>query len=143
MFGEFNEMVAYHSILIKAMLGVLMVGMIIPFLTTECSKTIKRMRIYMFVSHGLITMIAFTGLIAFVFAKMDLNLSIIVMIVAFLVMAMVEVFKYKKILKAGDKEGCSKTSRASAVIYTLINIAIIAGLVVYKIMEAKSAIPTT
>ena len=143
MFGEFEEMIIYHSILIKAMLGVLIIGMIIPFLTTECSKTIKRMRIYMFISHGLITMIAFTGVIAFVFAKMDFNLEIIVMIVAFLVMAMVEVFKYKKILKAGNSEGCTKTSRTSAILYTLINIAIIAGLVVYKIVEAKSAIPTT
>jgi len=143
MFGEFAEMVTYHSVLIKAMLGVLVIGMVIPFLTSECSKTIKRMRIYMFVSHGLITMIAFTGLIALVFAKMDLNLEIIVMIVAFLVMIMVEVLKYKKILKAGNSEGCTKASRTSAILFTVINIAIIAGLVVYKIMEAKSAIPTT
>jgi len=142
MFGEFTEMIAYHSILIKAMLGVLLVGMIIPFLTSECSKTIKRMRIYMFVSHGLITMIAFTGLIALIFAKMDLNLEIIIMIVAFLVMIMVEVLKYKKILKAGTNDDCATTSRKSAILFTIINIAIIAGLVVYKIMEAKSAIPT-
>ena len=142
MFGEFAEMVTYHSVLIKAMLGVLIIGMIIPFLTTECSKTIKRMRIYMFVSHGLITMIAFTGLIAFVFAKMDLSLEIIIMIVAFLVMIMVEVLKYKKVLKAGKDEDCAKSSRKTVLLFTLINIVIIAGLVVYKIMEAKSAIPT-
>jgi len=140
MFGEYGEMILYHSVLIKAMLGVLIIGMIIPFLSTECSKTIKRMRIYMFVSHGLLTMIAFTGLIAFVFAKMELSLEIIVMIVAFLVMIMVEVLKYKKILKAGNAEGCSKKSRVTTIVYTLINIAIIAALVVYKIMEAKSAI---
>jgi predicted ABC-type exoprotein transport system permease subunit len=143
MFGEFTEMITYHSILIKAMLGVLFIGMIIPFLTTECSKTVKRMRIYMFVSHGLITMIAFTGLIALIFAKMDFNLEIIVMIVAFLVMIMVEVLKYKKILKAKNSEGCSKKGRVSTLLFTSINIAIIAWLVVYKIMEAKSAIPTT
>jgi hypothetical protein len=143
MFGEFTEMIVYHAVLLKAMLGVLIIGMIIPFLSSDCSKTIKRMRIYMFVSHGLITMIAFTGLIAFIFAKMDLSLEIIVMIVAFLVMIMVEVLKYKKILKAGTTEGCAKKSKTSAIMFTLINIAIIAGLVVYKIIEAKSAIPTT
>jgi len=143
MFGEFEEMIIYHAILLKAMLGVLVIAMIIPFLTTECSKTIKRMRIYMFVSHGLITMIAFTGLIALIFAKIDLSIDIIVMIVSFLVMIMVEVLKYKKILKAGSKEGCTKSSRKTAIVYTLINIAIIAGLVVYKIMEAKSAIPVS
>jgi hypothetical protein len=140
MFGEFAEMIVYHAVLLKAMLAILVVGMIIPFLTSECGKTIKRMRIYMFVSHGMLTMIAFTGLIAFVFAKMDLNLEIIVMIVAFLVMIMVEVLKYKKILKVGNAEGCVKKARVTAVLFTLVNIAIIAGLVVYKIMEAKSAI---
>ena len=140
MFGEYGEMVQYHSFLTKAMLGVLIIGMIIPFLTSACSKTIKRMRIYMFVSHGLLTMVAFTGLIAFVFAKMSMSMEIITMIVAFFVMAMVEVFKYKKILKAGNSEGCAKKSRTTALLYTLINIAIIAGLVVYKIMEAKSAV---
>ena len=143
MFGEFEEMIFYHAILLKAMLGVLIVGMIIPFLSAECSKTIKRMRIYMFVSHALITMIAFTGLIAFVFGKIDMNFSIIMMIVAFLAMIMIEVLKYKKVLRTGTSQGCAKTGRASVIIYTVLNIAIIAGLVIYKIMEAKSAIPTT
>jgi len=141
MFGEYGEMILYHSVLIKAMLGVLFIGMIIPFLSSECSKTVKRMRIYMFVSHGLLSMIAFTGLIAFVFAKMDISIEIITMIAAFLVMIMVEVFKYKKILKAEVLDGCAKKARVTAVVYTFINIAIIAALVVYKIMEAKSAVP--
>ena len=143
MFGEFEEMIFYHAILLKAMLGVLVVGMIIPFLSSECSKTIKRMRIYMFVSHALITMIAFTGLIAFVFGKVDLKIDIIVMIISFLTMIMIEVVKYKKLLRTGTSEGCAKTGRASVIIYTILNIAIIAGLVVYKIMEAKSAISAT
>jgi hypothetical protein len=58
-------------------------------------------------------------------------------------MIMVEVLKYKKILKAGTTEGCAKKAKTSAIVFTLINIAIIAGLVEYKIMEVKSAIPTT
>jgi len=140
MFGEYGEMIVYHSVLIKLMLGVLVIGMIIPFLSSECTKTIKRTRIYMFVSHGLLTMIAFAGTIGLVFAKMELSLEIILMIVAFLVMIMIEVFKYKKILKAGNSEGCAKKSRMIAIGYTLINIAIIAAFVVYKIMEAKSAV---
>ncbi|HIC77668.1 MAG TPA: hypothetical protein EYP02_00660, partial [Sulfurovum sp.] len=70
MFGEFEEMVLYHSILIKIMLGLVLIGMIIPFMGKVCSKTIRRMRIYMFFSHGLLSMIAFTGMIALVFAQM-------------------------------------------------------------------------
>jgi hypothetical protein len=142
MFGEFNEMILYHSMLIKMMLAVLIVGLMIPFLSGECAKTIKRMRIYMFVSHGLLTMIAFSGMVAFVFADMAFNLSIVVMIVAFFAMIGIEVVKYKKILKSRlEPISCLKKSRLTAVMYTILNIAIIAGLVVWKIMEHKSAIP--
>jgi hypothetical protein len=143
MFGEFEEMVLYHSVLIKVMLGVLIVGMIIPFLSAECSKTIKRTRIYMFVSHGLISMIAFTGMIAFVFAKMSWSLDIVAMVVAFLAMIGIEVVKYRKILNAGRAEGCVKKARVTAILFTLLNIAIIAALVVYKVMEVKSAVPVS
>lgn len=141
MFGEFSEMVMYHAILIKIMLAVLVIGMIIPFLSSDCAKTVKRMRIYMFASHGLLSMIAFSGLVAFVFAEMSFTLSIIVMIVAFFAMIMIEVVKYKKILKGrADGTTCLKKARMTAVFYTIINIVIIAGMVVWQIMEAKSAV---
>ena len=142
MFGEFEEMILYHSVLIQTMLGVLIVGMIIPFLSSACSKTIKRTRIYMFVSHALLSMMAFTGMIAFVFAKMEMRWDIGAMIVAFLVMIMVEVFKYKKILKAGTDEGCAKNNQMVAIGYTLLNILIISAFFLYEMVEVKSAIPT-
>ena len=144
MFGEFEEMILYHAVLLKIMLAVLVVGLIIPFLSSDCAKTVKRTRIYMFVSHGTLSMIAFSGLIAFVFADMPMTLSIIIMIAAFFAMIMLEVVKYKKVLRgASNPETCLKKSRVAAVIFTLINISIIAGLVVWKIMEAKSAIPVS
>ena len=144
MFGEFSEMIMYHAILIKMMLAVLIIGMIIPFLGSDCAKTVKRTRIYMFASHGLLSMIAFSGLVAFVFAEMSFNLSIIVMIVAFFAMIMLEVAKYKTILKGrSDAKSCVKKARTTAVFYTIVNIILIAGLVVWKIMEAKSAVPVS
>ena len=140
MHGEFAEMVLYHSILIKAMLAVFVVGSIIPFLSSECAKTVKRMRIYMFVAHGTLTMIAFSGVIAFVFADLPFTLSIITMIVMFFAMIMIEVVKYKKILKNQNAENCVKSGRMTAVMFTLVNIAMLAAMVVWKIMEAKSAV---
>ena len=143
MFGEFNEMVMYHSVLIKIMLAVLVVGLIIPFLSRDCAKTVKRTRIYMFVSHGTLSMIAFSGLIAFVFADMSMSLSIGMMIVAFFAMIMLEVIKYKKILKgASNPENCLKKSRITTFLFTIVNIAIIAGMVVYMVMQ-KNAVPVS
>jgi len=141
MFGEFDEMVLYHSILIKVMLGLLVVGIIIPFLSSDCAKSIRRARIYMFFSHGLLTMIAFSGVTAFVFAKMSLRIDIIIMIALFFVMIMLEVFKYKKILKGVvDKDSCNKKARVTSVVFGLINMAIIAGMVVYMVIQ-KNAVP--
>ena len=138
----FEEMVLAHSILIKIMLAVLVVGAVIPFLSKNCANTIKKLRIYMFVSHGMLTMIAFSGLVAFVFADMAMSLDIIIMIVAFLAMIMIEVLKYKRALKTREnREECRANIRKNVLIFTLLNIAILAGLVVYKIIEAKSAVP--
>jgi hypothetical protein len=142
MFGEFEEMILYHSFLIKVMLGIFLVGMIIPFIGKMCSTTIKRMRIYMFFSHGMLSMIAFTGMIALVFAKMSLDLSMIFMIVAFLALIGLEVVSYRKMLGTrDDKESCQKEMRITAVVYGLIKIAVVMSLVISKIMEYKSAVP--
>ena len=143
MFGEFDEMVLYHSILIKAMLGLLVIGIIIPFLSSDCAKSIRRARIYMFFSHGLLSMIAFSGIIALVFAHMSLTRDMMIMIVLFFVMIMVEVVKYKKIQKGVvDKESCNKKARVNSIIFGLINIAIIAGMVVYMVAQ-KNAVPVS
>jgi hypothetical protein len=141
MFGEFEEMVLYHSFLIKMMLGIFLVGMIIPFIGKMCSRTIKRMRIYMFVSHGMLSMIAFTGLIALVFAKMSLNVSMVFMIIAFFVLIGLEVISYRKMLRTREnKEECQKEMKSIAVVYGLIKMAVVMSLVISKIMEYKSAV---
>ncbi|MCK5855594.1 MAG: hypothetical protein KAG56_10260 [Sulfurovaceae bacterium] len=143
MFGEFEEMVLYHSLLIKMMLGLVLIGMIIPFLGKLCGTTIKRMRIYMFVSHGLLSMIAFTGMIALVFAQIPLNLSMILMIVAFFALIAVAIIKYRKMLNTRiKKETCARDMRVLSIQYGVIEIAIIMSLVISKIMEYKSAVPT-
>jgi len=142
MFGEFDEMVFYHSFLINLMLGLVVVGMIIPFIGKLCSKSIKRMRIYMFVSHGLLTMIAFAGLIAFVFSKMSWNISMIFMVIAFFALIGIEVIKYKKMLNTrNNKESCAKDMKLFAIQYGVIEIAIIMSLIISKSMEYKSAVP--
>jgi hypothetical protein len=143
MFGEFEEMIFYHSFLIKAMLGLLVIGIIIPFLSSDCAKSIRRTRIYMFFSHGLLTMIAFSGLTALIFAHMSLTADMMIMIVLFFVMIMLEVVKYKKVLKGViDKESCTKKARVNAIVFGLINMALVTGMIVYM-MAQKNAVPVS
>jgi len=132
----FEEMILYHNILVKILLGILIVGIIIPFLSSDSSQTIKRLRIYMFVFHGLATTVAFSGLIAFVFGKIDFNISILAMILLYIIVSVLESIKYLKILKYSD----NSQIRATNIKYTLINILLIVALVVWKIVEYKSAV---
>ncbi|MCH9740354.1 MAG: hypothetical protein K0U38_05890 [Epsilonproteobacteria bacterium] len=144
MFGEFAEMVLYHAVLIKIMLGWFVIGLITPFVSADCATIIKRKRIYMFVSHGLITTVAFGGLVAFVFVQMPFNMSMFLMIVAYIAISAIESIKYLKMLKTRSKpESCVKNMRVIALKYTLVNIAIVTALVVWKIMEVKSAVPVS
>ena len=124
MFGEFEEMIFYHGLLIKLMLGVLLVGLIIPFLSKDCGKTVKRTRIYMFVSHAVLTSIAFSGLVAFIFSQMEFNFSMFIMIVAFLALIGIEVLKYRIILKSQKLESCVGKIKLTALMYNMFNITI-------------------
>jgi len=132
----FEEMILYHNILVKILLGLLIVGIIIPFLSKDSSQTIKRLRIYMFFFHGLVTTVAFSGLIAFVFGKIDFNLSILAMVALYIIISVLESLKYLKILKYSDNSQIKVTN----IKYTLINIVLIVALVVWKILEHKSAV---
>ena len=74
---------------------------------------------------------------------MSLTADMMIMIVLFFVMIMLEVVKYKKIQKGVlDKESCNKKARVNSVIFGLINMAIIAGMVVYMVMQ-KNAVPVS
>ncbi|MCK4442837.1 MAG: hypothetical protein KAU90_12590, partial [Sulfurovaceae bacterium] len=94
------------------------------------------MRIYIFVFHGFITTVAFSGLVAFVFGKMSFDLSILAMIVIYIFISILESIKYLKILKYNDKSKIVATN----IKYTLISISLIVALIIWKIVEHKSAV---
>ena len=143
MFGEYDEMMVYHETLVYLLLGLLIFGMLIPFFSKDCAKSIKRKRIYMFFSHGLINIIAFSGLVGFVFVRMDFNISIAVMLLFYILLTTIESIKYLAMLRTlVSKESCNSQLRAISVKYTLINIAMVAGILIYKIVEHHNAIPT-
>ncbi len=127
----FKEMVLYHAILIYLTIGVLILGLLIPFLSRTQERVIKRMRIYMFFIHSFFTMVAFSGLVAFVFAKMSFDITILIMILVYIIISILESIKYLKILKYQD---ISQT-RATAIVYTIINILLMVTLIIWEIKE--------
>ena len=144
MHGEFEEMILYHALLIKILLVILVIGMLLPWLGKDCAKRIRRRRIYMFVFHGFLTTVAFSGMVAFVFVQMSFNLSMAFMILAYLLIAFIESKGYLKMLQYQfESERCTTEMRTVALKYGLINIAMVAGLVIWKIVEHKDAIPVS
>ena len=136
MFGEYDEMMVYHGGMVYLLVGLLVLGMLIPFFSADCAKNINRKRKYMFYSHGLINIVAFAGLVGFVFVGMDFNMSMAIMILIYILLTAIESFKYLTMLKTlVSKESCKDKMRAISVKYSLINIVMIAGIIIYKIIE--------
>ncbi len=133
----FSEMVLYHSLLVYILLALEIVSLSILFLGSEYKKIVKKMRVYMFFFHGLTTTVAFSGLVAFVFAKMDFNLNIVAMIVVYILLSILESIKYLKILK---KSKNIKEIRVIGVKYTIINILLILALIVVEIIGKSHAV---
>jgi hypothetical protein len=137
----FKEMVFYHSILIYLTLGVLIIGILIPFLGKSGEVAIKRMRIYMFFIHSFFTMVAFSGLVAFAFAKMSFSFSIFVMIILYIFISTIESFKYLKILKLPREDSESMVKmRTLSIRFTITNIILILAMIFWEIGEHSSAV---
>ncbi len=126
----FNEMVFYHSILVYTLLLVVIIGFAIPILNKNCNLTIKRLRIYIFIFHGIIATVAFSGLVAFTFAKMAFNINIFLMVLTYLIISIIESIKYLKF-----KKSCRKNINIK---YSLINILILIAVICWVHAHAVS-----
>jgi len=144
MFGEYDEMMVYHGASVYLLLGLFIFGALIPFFSKDCAKTVKRKRVYMFFSHGLINIVAFSGLVGFIFVKMDFNMSMAVMILLYILLSVLESIKYIGMLKTLiSKETCNSELRSISLRYSLINIFMVAGIIIYKVMEHQDAVPVS
>jgi len=116
-----EEMIFYHKILIFLLLIGLLVGLAIP--NSNIKNVKRRFRVYTFVFHGLISMVGFSGLVAFIFSKDSLNLNILIMILSYIAIVVLEIIKYLKILKLKELQEIkllnSKFSLISALIVLL------------------------
>jgi len=137
----FEEMVLYHNILVWFLVIILLIGGSIPFWSSDVSKSIKRMRIYMFWFHAIVTAVAFSGLVTFIFGKIDWNISIIAMIIVYVLLSLLESLKYIKILKLSKREqNPIKKIESISILYTLINILLVLTLIIWKIKEHSNAV---
>ncbi len=127
-------MLMTHSILIKAFLGFLVLGLFIPKMTADDPLKFKKASfIYTMIFQALISMIALAGIVALVAGDLPFGITTIIMITIFAIMMALEIVKYKKIKKGNiESAGFIKTS--------IINIVILVSIVVLMILRAKGVV---
>jgi len=137
-----EQIIMTHSILVKVFLGFLAAGFFIPVMTAKKPLGFKKASfIYTMTFQAIATMIAFTGLVAFVMGDFGMTLSIVIMIVIWALLMYIEIKKYKLIKVANvENEEAHKLLKGAFVKISAIQVMLVMMMVILKIMEAKGVI---
>jgi len=139
---EVAQMLAVHSILVKAFLGFLVAGLVIPFMTAKNPQGFKKASfIYTMIFQAIATMIAFAGLVAVFTGDLGWEISTIIMVAIWAMMMMIEIKKYKLIKLANSQNTDTfKTLRSAFIKISIIQILLVAVMVVLMILKVKGVI---
>ena len=137
-----DERIVSHSILVKVFLAFLVGGLLIPMMTAKKPLGFRKASfIYTMIFQAIVTMIAFSGLIAMIIGELGLALSTIIMIVIWAALMYIEIKKYKliKIAKIENPE-THKLLKGAFIKISVVQIFLVIVMVVLKVMEVKGAI---
>jgi len=137
-----EEMFATHSILVKIFLGFLVLGLFIPMITNgKPLKFRKACFIYTMIFQAIITMIAFTGLVAMVTAEASISIGITIMIIIWAILMYIEIKKYR-LIKLSQIEDLQiyKVLKSGFIKITIIQILLIALMVILMILKTKGIV---
>jgi hypothetical protein len=139
---EVTQMLAVHSILVKAFLGFLVVGLAIPFMTAKNPLGFRKASfIYTMIFQAIATMIAFAGLIALFTGDLGWEISSIIMVAVWAMMMYIEIKKYKLIKVANLQNADTHRVLKSAFIkISIVQILLVAIMVVLMVLKAKGIV---
>jgi len=139
---EVTEMLVMHSILIKVFLGFLVGGLFIPFLTAKTPLVFKKASfIYTMIFQGLITMIAFSAIVAIFTGNLGWTNTTIIMLVIWAILMYIEIKKHKLIKKANlTSFETHRRLKSSFFKISIIQIMLVVLMVVMMILKAKGMI---
>ena len=137
-----ETVLASHSILVKVFLGFLVAGLLIPVLTAKSPLGFKKASlIYTFTFQGIITMIAFVGIVAMFMADLPMTVGIYIMVAVWAVMMYIEIQKYK-VVKVANTENPDTHKLLKGAFYkiSVIQILLVTVMVVLMVLNAKGTI---
>ena len=137
-----EQILSSHSILVKIFLGLLVAGLLVPMLTAKNPLGFRKASfIYTMIFQAIITMIAFTGLIAMVMGEFGFTLSIIIMIVIWAVLMYIEIRKYRLIKMAKiQNEDTHKLLNGAFLKISAVQILLVAIMVILMILKVKGVV---
>ncbi len=138
---EVTQMLAIHSILVKAFLGFLVLGLFIPFMAKKPIGFKKASFIYTMVFQAIITMIAFAGIVAIFTGNLPWGIDVMIMIVVWAVMMYIEIKKHKLIKIANlDNVDTFKIIKGAFWKISILQILLVTIMVVLMILKVKGIV---
>ena len=135
-------MLAAHSILIKVFLGFLVGGLAIPFMTAKNPLGFRKGSfIYTMIFQGIITMVAFAGIVALFTGDLGWSTTSIIMMAVWAVMMYIEIKKYKAIKLANiTNPETHKVLKSAFVKISIVQILLVVIMTVLMILKAKGIV---
>lgn len=138
---EVAQMLSAHSILVKAFLGFLVVGIFIPLMVKKPAGFKKASFIYTMIFQALATMIAFAGIVAVFTGDLGWTVTIIIMVVVWAVMMYIEIKKHKLVKMANlENVDTFKVIKGAFLKISVVQILLVAVMVVLMILKAKGVV---
>ncbi|SFZ99066.1 hypothetical protein MNB_SV-5-980 [hydrothermal vent metagenome] len=137
-----DQILTTHSMIVKIFLGFLVLSMLIPKMTEKNPLGFRKASfIYTMVFQGIITMIAFTGIIGMVLGSLPFSMAIMLMIAIWVVMMYIEIRKYKLIKVAQiEKPEVHALLKSGFIKINMAQILLVAVMVVFMILKSKGII---
>ena len=139
---EVAQMLAGHSLLVKAFLAFLVGGIAIPFMTGSNPQGFRKASfIYTMVFQAIATMIAFAGLVAVFTGDLGWSITTIIMVVVWALMMFIEIKKHKLIKVANlENEQTFKVLKSAFIKISLVQVLLVVLMVVLMILKAKGVV---
>jgi len=127
-------LINYHTLLVEILLGVVVLNLALHYLLrNNLIKMVKWVRIGYFTFWAFWAMVAFSGLIVFVFMKQPINSPVILMIVAIVILPILDGYRAIKLRNIWLNSGESGFKFSAKVL--MLEILIIAVTTIFAIIK--------
>ena len=139
---EVTQMLNTHSLLVYSFLGFLVAGMLVPLMTAKNPAGFKKGSfIYTMIFQAIITMVAFSGIVAVFTGDLGWPVTTIIMFAVWAVLMMMEIKKHKLIKLANlNNTDTHKLLKGAFLKISLVQIALVLIMIGIMVLKVEGAI---